>query len=165
MKILKTYKILEMIDENPEKMVGKRYKQVGGLIREEFGIGDIAVVTQYHGITSLGAEKFDKIRIDINGFEEWEEVKESVDFMTADFIRAITNGKKLKPEHKIIDQLKDTVDVVINDKRNEYLSKRCTDFKSNEYMYFGDIMLVLSYVSNSKTLLNILLNGKWYIED
>ena len=83
MKILKTYEILKMIDENPDKMLGKRYKQVGGLVREDFGIDDIAVVTKYHEITSLGAEKFSKIRIDINGFEEWEEVKESVDFMTA----------------------------------------------------------------------------------
>ena len=74
MEILKTYEILKMIDENPEQMIGKRYKQVGGLIREEFGIGDIAVVTKYYGITSLGGEKFSNIRIDINGFEEWEEI-------------------------------------------------------------------------------------------
>ena len=45
METLKTYNICKMIDENPEKMIGKRFKQVGGLEGDEFGIGDIAVVT------------------------------------------------------------------------------------------------------------------------
>lgn len=72
-----------MIDDNPDEMIGKRYMQVDGLVDEEFGIGDIAIVTKYYGITSLGAEKFSKIRLGFNGFEVWREVKEPVDFMTA----------------------------------------------------------------------------------
>lgn len=69
---IKTYEILKKIDEKEEDMIGRRFRQVAGLYNEEFGIGDIAVVTKYANITSLGAEKFSKIRITLNGFEEWE---------------------------------------------------------------------------------------------
>lgn len=91
---MKTYEILKMIDEEPKKMIGKRYEQIGGLVSKDFGIGDIAVVTEYFSITSLGAEKFSRIRLTLNGFEEWREVKEPVSWQEA-FVAGL-KGKKIK---------------------------------------------------------------------
>ena len=71
--MLKTYDIFKLIDNN-KNMLGKRFKMVGGLEGDYKKIGDIAIVVEYFGLISLGSEKYDNVRIDLNGFEEWEEI-------------------------------------------------------------------------------------------
>ena len=69
-----------MIDEDEKKMIGRKYEQIGGLTSEEFGIGDIAVITKYWKLVSFGSEKYSKIRLRyLCGFEEWKEVVELED--------------------------------------------------------------------------------------
>jgi len=78
---LKTYDIYKMIDENPDKMLDKKFKQIGGLVAEEFGIGDIAIVTPFANIIGLAYLKksYHRIRLThLSGFEEWELVQEPV---------------------------------------------------------------------------------------
>lgn len=135
MERLKTYEIWKMIDENKDEMVGKRYVQVSGLLQNGFNLGDIAVVTEYHRITSLGSEKHSKMRLSWNGFEEWEEVKEPVSFMEA--IKALDVGKAIYCE--------------IDNRKFTYKRPRTyiTEIRSEEA---GGISV------------KEILEGKWYIE-
>lgn len=136
---VKTYEILKRIDKKEEDMIGKRFRQVGGLYNEEFGIGDIAIVTKYHGITSLGAEKFSKIRIALNGFEEWEEIKQPVDFLTA-----VGSGRRIKVEHELVQE--------------------CSYYLLNEFCNMDEVMKDLeNYIDDD--IRDIIVNGKWYVEN
>lgn len=81
---MKTWEIYQKIDENPKEMLGKKFRQVGGMVRDCFWIGDIAEITQYHTLIGFGNLKYEKIRItDLNGFEEWELVQEPVTWQEA----------------------------------------------------------------------------------
>ncbi len=69
--------------------------------------------------------------------DEWEEVKEPVDFMTA-----IKSGRFIKVEHELI-----------------------THCRYSDYERLDLLMLDLADVYAESDLTEILENGKWYIED
>lgn len=71
---------------------------------------------------------------------EWKEVKEPVDFMTA-----VESGKQVRVEHKYI-----TDDI---------------EFLKTEYRLLANVMWHLCRSLSNATVQDIILNGKWYIED
>lgn len=137
---MKTYEILEKIDKDPSLMIGKRFRKTAGLWSKESGIGDIAVVTEYGNVIHLGAEKYNKIRINVNGFEEWEEVKEPVTFM-----EAAESGKRIRVEHEYI-----------------YDSLR---FLKDEYSNLATFLWKLGEEMGSYSVRRVLLEGEFYTED
>lgn len=89
---MKTYDIWKMIDEDYESVAGKKIKLVKTPTDiEKVSVGDIASIGKNaRGIPCL-FDKWEWRIQDLTGFEEWEEVKEPVDF-----IEAVKSGKRIK---------------------------------------------------------------------
>ena len=139
---MKTYDIWEMIDEDYESVAGKKIKLVKmPQYIEKVSIGDIASIGKNgNDIPCLFDDGGWRIK-DLTGFEEWEEVKEPVNFV--DVLRESNNKSiRFKLEHNLfIDHVSDrkfTLSVFLNYIGHEYISSDVAD---------------------------ILLNGKFYIED
>lgn len=118
---MKTWEMIKELGENPEK----EFKREDGLVVST-SIDDTLMWES--GYTHL------------NIHDEWEEVKEPVNFMTA-----VESGKRIKVEHKLASEL--SIDDLIT-----FSSLDCLVFT------LGDIF-------NTSQVAEIILNGKWYIED
>ena len=119
---MKTWEMIKELSKNPKK---KFKRKTDGLeIRNMCGR-----FNWEPGYTFLGVN------------DEWEEIKEPVDFMTA-----IKSGKKIRVEHEFVDGALERL--------------------STEYHYLDEILYVLGiYINSDDDIRNIALNGKWYIED
>lgn len=73
---------------------------------------------------------------DITLKEEWKEVKQPVDFMTV-----VKSRKKVKVEHELLEE------------------------EQEEYLSLDILMFNLSNMHYEPDFTDIILNGKWYIED
>lgn len=96
--------------------------------------------TETNGIVVRLDSDGDGFGIDIS--HEWEEVKKPVDFMTA-----LKSGKKMKVEHEFISEPYEKENL------------------SNYYRDFATLLDELRTSWNPVDAREIILRGKWYIED
>lgn len=96
MKKLKTWEIWKMMDEDYEKMKGKEFRFIGGVTKEKYI--EVGEIVQVGKSLAPGLFKDYFMLTGLTGFEEWEEVKESVTFQEA--VEAWCNGKSFIVEYR-----------------------------------------------------------------
>lgn len=96
---MKTWEIMQEIQNKGEEMVGKKYKIVKSNYNGISNIrkGEIAVIRRFMDFLALTTESGGRI-IALTGFEEWEEVREPVTWQEA--FQAWIDGKNFRIEYE-----------------------------------------------------------------
>lgn len=128
----KSYELLKLIDEKPKQIAGKKFK----LIKDDTCRLNTGVVAQ---VRTDGL--FDgNFKINISGFEEWEEVIEEPMMFNELLDKLKNTSGRIKVEHGLL--------------------------KSDiEYLYLDEVLFYLSNNYAIADIIEILKNGKFYIKN
>lgn len=140
---IKTYQILEKIDNNYKKVKGEKYRLIKSSNNlKSISVGDTAYIGKtWGGEYGLLNNKNNLLIADLTGFEEWEKVADR----PVSFMEAVESGKKIKVEHDFIDD-----DI---------------GYLKENYTFLGDMLWELGESLSTDGVQDVIMNGKFYIED
>ena len=148
---IKQYNIIEMVEDM--KITGSIFKDVKfdnvkyALINNQlkYCTGD----NVWHDTNSM-----DDVYLILKKF-----IKIEIKQTPVDFITAIESGKKIRVEHELIEKALEYSNGV------NTVAWGLNDLNQGKYVRASMMLTVLSFISETLTLKDIISNGKWYIEE